>query len=156
MSLATRTSTPISYCDCTVTSQRPVLLCFSAFVANTCRANMTSFGPSAQRTVFAVISVSAVGSGCYAWMARGSTGGRSPSAVTTRNPLMTAQGLSETFRTGRCGSLFFEAISVPGESLPTRRAGSNGEWLKSSDGGAYPIANAAAPRHCGAALHFTL
>lgn len=62
---------------------------------------------------------------------------------------MTAQGLSETFRTGRCGSPLFEANSVLGESACAR---SNGEWLRSSDGGADSIANVIAPPHSGAAF----
>ncbi|CAM9356117.1 unnamed protein product [Scytosiphon promiscuus] len=41
---------------------------------------MSSFGPTTQRTVIAVITASALGSVAYAWVARGS-GSRSPSAL---------------------------------------------------------------------------
>lgn len=47
---------------------------------------MAAFGPYTQRTVFAVITASALGSGCYAWMARsGGLTGRSPTVGSSSN-----------------------------------------------------------------------
>lgn len=47
-------------------------LCLSSLlVSHTIPVTMSSFGPSAQRTVAAVVTASALGSVAYAWVAKG-------------------------------------------------------------------------------------
>lgn len=51
-------------------------------------SEMYSFRPVTSRTVFAVVTASAVGSGCYAWMAKS---GRTP--VTVNQSAATGMGI---------------------------------------------------------------
>lgn len=81
---------------------------------------MASFRPSTQRTVAAFITASALGSVCYAWVAKGS-GARSASSALGRSSPASRAFLSSTFGT-RLVAVAIQSVSFCASSSCADRA----------------------------------